>query len=141
MTADGFGVWKSKFAIPNFLVRALAYECDDEITRYVMDSVRRGTSEDEVGRGVLKILTSVAYRDVNWARRNLSRDSPDYLLAICGYESFCNEDYLSAIVDAIDFDGIRREIGIVGSKSTRIPTAGRRTSKTRGTSKSKGVRR
>ena len=140
MTADGFGVW-NKFAFPNFLVMALAYECDEEITRYVLDSVRRGASEDEVGRGVLKLLTSVAYRDVNWARRNLPRDSPDHLMAIRGYECFCNEDYLSAIVDAIDFEGIRRELGIVGSKSIRSPTKGRCTSKTRRTSKSKGGRR
>ena len=141
MTADGFGVWKGKFAVPNYLLRALAYESDDEITRYVLDSVRRGASEDEVGDGVLKILASVAYRDVNWVRQNLPRDSPDYLLAIRGYETFCNNDNLSAIVDAIDFDGIRRELGIIGSKSIRSPTVRRHSSKTRGVPKSKGGRR
>ena len=141
MTADGFGVWKSKYAIPTFILNALVNQSEDEITQYVLDGVRRGASEDEVGRGVLRILASVAYRDVNWARRNLPRDSPDYLLAIRGYEYYCNQDHLSEIVDSIDFDGIRRELGIVGSKSIRSPTVGRRISTTRGASKSKGGRR
>ena len=141
MTGNGFGVWKDKFSLPNYLMGALALDSDKDITRYVVDSIRRGASEDEVGYGVLRILTSVAYRDVNWARQNLPKDSPDCLLAVRGYERFCNVDYLPAIIDAIDFAGIRQKLGIVGSKSVRGSTQGRRTSKSRGNPGSKGERR